>query len=197
MIAVIDNYDSFVHNLARYFECAGETCRILRNDAVTVDDIARMNPSAIVISPGPRSPKESGIAVELVKILGPSIPVFGVCLGHQCIGEAYGGRTIRGNPAHGKAGAIHHDGAGVFTGLPDPFNAGRYHSLIVELPENSPLAVTARAADGTIMALRHVAYPVYGVQFHPESVLTEHGMELIRNFMAIAKIWTKNHRLAA
>jgi anthranilate synthase/aminodeoxychorismate synthase-like glutamine amidotransferase len=197
MILVIDNYDSFVYNIARYFECAGEVCAVVRNDAVTVEQARSMNPLAIVISPGPCTPKEAGVSIEIIQKLGPFIPVLGICLGHQAIGEGYGGRTVRAAPMHGKASAITHDGGGLFEGLPGTFNIGRYHSLVTELPDPSPLRVTARAEDGAIMAMRHIHHPVYGVQFHPESVLTEHGMEMIRNFVVIARAFQKNGAMAA
>ncbi len=194
MILVIDNYDSFVHNLARYFTLAGAECMVVRNDAMTVEQAARMNPEAIVISPGPGKPQDSGISIDIIKKLGANVPILGVCLGHQCIGEAYGGKTVRGEPMHGQASNIRHDGRGIFDGIPDGFQGGRYHSLITQLPENSPLRVTARADDGTTMAVEHATHPVYGVQFHPESVLTEHGMVIIQNFLRLAR---QKERLAA
>lgn len=186
MLLVIDNYDSFVHNLARYCTLAGWDCRVARNDALGLEDIAAMNPQAIVLSPGPCTPKEAGICVEAVRAFGARIPILGVCLGHQCIGEAYGAATTRAPlPVHGRASAITHDGTGLFESLPSPMPAGRYHSLRVALPESGPLKITARAQD-EIMAIAHETQPVYGVQFHPESVLTPHGQALIGNFTAIA-----------
>lgn len=197
MILVIDNYDSFVYNIARYFECAGESCTVVRNDAITAEQVAKLNPLAIVISPGPCTPKESGVSVELIKKLGAFTPIFGICLGHQCIGEAFGAKTVRTSPVHGMASAVIHDGSGIFAGLPRTLKAGRYHSLATELPAASPLRVTARTKDGIIMALQHAAQPVYGVQFHPESVLTEHGTEMIENFTAIARRWRQGGKIGA
>lgn len=199
MFLVIDNYDSFVHNLARYFELAGAQTLIVRNDALSVEDIRSMAPEGLVLSPGPCSPKEAGICVEAVRVLGPEIPVLGVCLGHQCIGEAYGAMTRRAAaPMHGKASTISHDSAGVFAGLPSPFRAGRYHSLVVGLTPGCPLEAAAKAEnDGEIMGLRHPLHPVHGVQFHPESILTEHGREIIGNFVAIAARWRGGKRSAA
>lgn len=197
MILVIDNYDSFVHNLARYFQLAGHETNVVRNDAVTITDIKKMKPKAIVLSPGPCAPKQAGICVELIKALGSEIPLLGVCLGHQCIGEAYGGMTIRGpEPVHGKASEILHDGSPLFSGLPNPLRAGRYHSLIVELASASPLMVTARTVNGRIMAMQHRHHPVYGVQFHPESALTEQGLDLVRNFCDIARMWHAQRQAA-
>ena len=185
MILLIDNYDSFVYNLARYVRELGETPLVRRHDAIGVDEILALAPSHIVISPGPCSPTEAGISTEVVRQVGPSIPILGVCLGHQCIGAAYGGRILRaGAPMHGKTSRIHHSGTGLFHGLPSPFSATRYHSLVIEsasLPAS--LRVTARSEDGEIMAVEHVEYPVYGVQFHPESVLTEHGYRLLDHFL--------------
>lgn len=188
MILVIDNYDSFVYNLARYVELAGSPCEVVRNDALDIAGIRAKAPEAIILSPGPRTPKEAGICMEVVKELGADIPILGVCLGHQAIAESYGASVIRsGDPVHGKASPITHNGKGLFRGLPSPLSAGRYHSLIVHLPEGSPLRVTAKTTDGTIMALQHKSHPVYGVQFHPESILTEHGLPLIRNFLKLAQ----------
>lgn len=197
MILVIDNYDSFVYNIARYFECAGESCTVVRNDRITVEQAAKLNPLAIVISPGPCTPKEAGVSVELIKKLGAFTPIFGICLGHQCIGEAFGAKTVRTSPVHGMASTITHDGSGIFAGLPRTLDAGRYHSLATELPAASPLQVTARTKDGIIMAMQHATQPVYGVQFHPESVLTEHGAEMIENFTAIARQWKQAGKIAA
>ncbi len=198
MILVLDNYDSFVHNLARYFEIAGMICRIVRNDAISVPAIAALKPEAIVISPGPCTPQDSGICIDAVRELGRDIPILGVCLGHQCIAEAYGGRTVRAaKPMHGQASAITHDETGIFEGVPNPLNVGRYHSLISVLPEDAPLQVTARTDEGVNMAMRHERHPVYGVQFHPESVLTDQGMALIENFIEIARAWNAQKRKAA
>jgi anthranilate synthase/aminodeoxychorismate synthase-like glutamine amidotransferase len=188
MILVIDNYDSFVYNLARYVELAGCPCEVVRNDALDIAGIREKAPEAIILSPGPRTPKEAGICMEVVQELGADIPVLGVCLGHQAIAESYGASVVRsGDPVHGKASPITHNGKGLFRGLPSPLSVGRYHSLIVHLPEKSPLRVTAKTTDGTIMALQHVSHPVYGVQFHPESILTEHGLPLIQNFLKLAQ----------
>ncbi len=186
MIVVIDNYDSFVHNLARYVRELGWSTEVVRCDAVTVDEVAAMEPSHIVLSPGPCTPNEAGVCVPLVRRLGPTVPILGVCLGHQCIGQAFGGQIVRARrPMHGKASRIRHDGSGPFAGLPDPLTAGRYHSLVVEaqdLPEE--LVVTARSDEDEIMALRHREHPIVGLQFHPESVLTEHGYALLEGFLA-------------
>jgi anthranilate synthase component II len=185
MILVLDNYDSFVYNLARYVRELGETPVVRRHDAVTVDEIAAMAPSHIIISPGPCSPAEAGISTEVVRRLGPTVPILGVCLGHQCIGAAYGGEIVRaGQPMHGKTSMIHHRGSGIFHGLPDPFRATRYHSLVIAPASVPPeLEVIATSEDGEIMAVRHTRHPVHGVQFHPESVLTEHGYRLVDHFL--------------
>ena len=185
MILLIDNYDSFVYNLARYVRELGETPLVRRHDAVTVDEILSLAPSHIIISPGPCSPREAGISTEVVRRMGDRIPILGVCLGHQCIGAAYGGAIVRaGVPMHGKISHIHHEGAGIFSGLPSPFIATRYHSLVIA-PASIPacLRVTASSEDGEIMAVQHAEHPVYGVQFHPESVLTEHGYRLLDHFL--------------
>ncbi len=185
MILVIDNYDSFVHNLARYVRELGRTCRVLRNDAVDIDAIERLAPSHIIISPGPCTPNEAGISCAVIARLGARVPILGVCLGHQCIGQVYGGRIRRAaRPVHGKTALIRHDRRGVFAGLPEPLRVTRYHSLVVEresLPAS--LVVTAETEDGAIMGLAHRAHPVVGVQFHPEAALTEHGHALLRNFL--------------
>jgi anthranilate synthase component 2 len=185
MILLLDNYDSFVYNLARYVRELGETPAVHRNDTLTVEDVAAMAPSHIIISPGPCSPSESGISTDVVRRLGATIPILGVCLGHQCIGAAYGGEIVRaGQPMHGKTSMIHHRGAGIFRGLPAPFRATRYHSLVIA-PASVPdeLEVTATSEDGEIMAVQHRRHPVHGVQFHPESVLTEHGYRLVDHFL--------------
>jgi para-aminobenzoate synthetase component II len=185
MILLIDNYDSFVYNLARYVSELGETPLVRRHDAIDIDEIVGLDPSHIIISPGPCSPAEAGISTEVVRQLGPAIPILGVCLGHQCIGAAYGADIVRaGAPMHGKTSRIHHSGTGLFTGLPSPFLATRYHSLVIPpgaVP--SSLLVTATSEDGEIMAVQHVDHPVHGVQFHPESVLTEHGYRLLDHFL--------------
>ena len=185
MILLIDNYDSFVHNLARYARELGSEPAVRRNDAVTLDEVAALAPSHIIISPGPCSPAESGISTEVVRAFGATIPILGVCLGHQCIGAAYGARIVRaGQVMHGKTSRIHHDGTGIFEGLPSPFTATRYHSLVIErasLP--STLRVLATSEDGEIMAVEHREHPVTGVQFHPESALTEYGYRLLDRFL--------------
>jgi anthranilate synthase component 2 len=191
-VLVIDNYDSFTFNLVQYLRELGAAVVVERNDSLTVDDIARADPAAIVMSPGPRIPEEAGVCVELVRTLGARIPMLGVCLGHQAIGVAYGGQVVRA-PAvvHGKVGAVHHGGAGVLRGLDDPFMATRYHSLVVSavgLPD--ALEATAWSDDGLIMAMRHRAFPVEGVQFHPESVGTPVGHALLRNFLQSAGVAT-------
>jgi anthranilate synthase/aminodeoxychorismate synthase-like glutamine amidotransferase len=185
MILVIDNYDSFTYNLVQYFgELGAELC-VARNDQITLNEIRALAPSHIVISPGPGTPDDSGVSLEVLRELGPSLPMLGVCLGHQAIGQVFGG-VVKRAPylMHGKTSLIYHHGTDVFTGLPTPFEATRYHSLIVEessLPE--VLEVTARTIDGEIMGLRHRAYPVVGVQFHPESILTAHGKTMLQNFL--------------
>jgi anthranilate synthase/aminodeoxychorismate synthase-like glutamine amidotransferase len=184
-VLLIDNYDSFVYNLARYVQELGEAPLVRRNDRLTIDEVLHLAPSHIIISPGPCSPTEAGISTELVRRVGASIPILGVCLGHQCIGEAYGGDIVRaGRPMHGKTSLIHHRGEGIFQGIPSPFRATRYHSLVIA-PATVPrgLEVIATAQDGEIMAVRHREQPVYGVQFHPESVLTEHGYRLLDQFL--------------
>ena len=185
MILLIDNYDSFVYNLARYVRELGETPLVRRHDAITVDEILALAPTHIIISPGPCSPKEAGISTDVVRRVGPHIPILGVCLGHQCIGAAYGGEIVRaGLPMHGKTSRIHHAGSGLFSGIPNPFRATRYHSLVIAPASVPPaLEVTATSEDGEIMAVRHLQHPVYGVQFQPESVLTEHGYRLLDQFL--------------
>jgi len=185
MILLIDNYDSFVYNLARYVRELGEVPLVRRHDAVTVDEIGALGPSHIIISPGPCTPAEAGISTEVVRQLGDRIPVLGVCLGHQCIGAAYGAEIVRaGRPMHGKPSRIHHQAQGLFAGLPSPFTATRYHSLVIAPASVPPeLKVTATSEDGEIMAVQHATNPVYGVQFHPESVLSEQGYRLLDHFL--------------
>jgi len=185
MILLIDNYDSFVYNLARYVRELGEVPLVRRHDAVTVDEIRALGPSHIIISPGPCTPAEAGISTEVVRQLGDRIPVLGVCLGHQCIGAAYGAEIVRaGRPMHGKPSRIHHQAQGLFAGLPSPFTATRYHSLVIAPASVPPeLKVTATSEDGEIMAVQHASNPVYGVQFHPESVLSEQGYRLLDHFL--------------
>lgn len=185
MILLVDNYDSFVHNLARYVAGSGGEPVVRRNDAVTLDEITTLAPSHIIISPGPCSPAEAGISVEVVRRFGATIPILGVCLGHQAIGAAYGAQIVRANrPMHGKTSRIGHDGSGVFEALPSPLIATRYHSLVIA-PDSLPpdLVINAVSDDGEIMGVRHATHPVHGVQFHPESVLTSHGYRMLSRFL--------------
>lgn len=187
MILVIDNYDSFVHNLARYVRAAGATTEVVRNDAASVSALLALQPSAVILSPGPHSPKQAGVSLDLLAALPATTPLLGVCLGHQCLVEAFGGRTVRAARAlHGEASSIRHDGAGLFSGLASPFSAGRYHSLISVLPKSCDLVANAWSEEGEIMAVRHRARDWYGVQFHPESLLTPAGKEIIAAFLARA-----------
>jgi para-aminobenzoate synthetase component II len=185
MILVIDNYDSFTYNLVQYLGELGAQLEIVRNDKLDVAGILQMAPRRIVISPGPCTPNEAGVSLDVIKLLGETIPILGVCLGHQCIGQAYGGNVIRAPKVmHGKTSEVQHSGDQLFTGLPNPFTATRYHSLIVErssLPDS--LQITAETDDGIIMGLRHKHHPVWGVQFHPESILTTHGKTILKNFL--------------
>jgi anthranilate synthase/aminodeoxychorismate synthase-like glutamine amidotransferase len=187
MLLVIDNYDSFTYNLVQYFGELGADPQVKRNDAITPHEVEKMKPQKIVISPGPGRPEEAGISMELIRKFGGKIPILGVCLGHQCMGEVYGGKVVRaGRLMHGKTSPIQHDGKGVFQGLPNPFEATRYHSLIVEKNSvPSCLEVCAETAEGEIMGLRHREYPVHGVQFHPESILSKEGKDLLANFLKI------------
>ena len=187
MLLVIDNYDSFTYNLVQYFGELGADPQVKRNDAITTDEVEKMKPQKIVISPGPGRPQEAGISMELIRKFGGKIPILGVCLGHQCMGEVYGGKVVRaGRLMHGKTSPIQHDGRGVFQGLPNPFEATRYHSLIVEKNSvPSCLEVCAETAEGEIMGLRHREYSVHGVQFHPESILSKEGKDLLANFLKI------------
>jgi anthranilate synthase/aminodeoxychorismate synthase-like glutamine amidotransferase len=185
MLLLIDNYDSFTYNLYQYLGELGATVEVVRNDTVTVEDIDAMAPERIVISPGPGNPDDAGISKDVIRRFAGKVPLLGVCLGHQCIGAAYGGEIVRaGRPMHGKISRIHHGGAGIFSGVPSPFYATRYHSLVIA-PASVPtdLEVLATSEDGEVMAVRHVRDPVYGVQFHPESVLTEHGYRLVDHFL--------------
>ena len=186
MILVIDNYDSFTYNLVQYLGELGADVRVRRNDQVTLGEVEAMAPEQILISPGPGRPENAGITTDVIRRFGPKTPILGVCLGHQAIGLVYGGVVCRANtPMHGKTSTIVHDGKGVFEGINEPFLAGRYHSLVIG-PDNVPpdLEVAARTQeDGTIMAVRHRSYPVHGVQFHPESVLTGEGRKILRNFL--------------
>ena len=190
MLLVIDNYDSFTYNLVQYLGELGAEIVVHRNDTITVEEIDRMAPAAMVLSPGPCAPAQAGITVEVIRALGSRIPTLGVCLGHQAIGEAYGGRVVRAARAvHGKTSRIDHDGRELFAGLPTPLEVGRYHSLVVErstLPVVLKIVATSVDDPQEIHALRHVTHPVWGVQFHPESVLTQHGKQLLRNFLDLA-----------
>ncbi|GBQ31764.1 aminodeoxychorismate/anthranilate synthase component II [Gluconacetobacter azotocaptans] len=189
MILLIDNYDSFTFNLVHYLGDLGERCDVRRNDALTADEALALNPEAIVLSPGPCSPNEAGICCELIRKAAGQVPIFGVCLGHQAIGQVFGGTVVRSaTPMHGKVSLVMHDGTDVFEGLPNPFRATRYHSLTVD-PASVPadLIPTAWTADGVIMGLRHRVLPIFGVQFHPESIASEHGHDILANFMAIAR----------
>jgi anthranilate synthase component 2 len=190
MLLMIDNYDSFTYNLVQYLQSLGAEVRVVRNDAMTVDEIAKLAPERIVISPGPCTPNEAGVSLDIIERLGANTPILGVCLGHQSIGQAYGGNVIRaGRIMHGKTSRIRHEGKGVFAGLPDAYEATRYHSLVVErssLPAALEVTAWTENEDGSIeeiMGLRHREYPVEGVQFHPESILTEHGHALLKNFL--------------
>lgn len=185
MILIIDNYDSFTYNIVQEMGELGADLQVVRNDQITLDEIASLAPSHIVISPGPGFPRDAGISCDVIRTFGPHTPILGVCLGHQAIGEVYGGLVTHApKQMHGKTSKIHHQGDALFAGLPEPFTATRYHSLIVDeatLP--SCLTITARADSGEIMGLRHNSYPVVGVQFHPESILTEMGIRILQNFM--------------
>jgi anthranilate synthase component II len=188
MILLIDNYDSFVFNLARYFRRLGHDALVVRNDAIDVAGVRELRPAAVVLSPGPCAPQQAGSSLEIVRQLHTEVPILGVCLGHQAIGEALGGRIVRApEPIHGRASLVHHDGQGIFTGLPSPLTACRYHSLIVEeasMPDC--LEISARSEDGLVMALHHRRYPVVGLQFHPESILTKHGFAMLAGFLRLA-----------
>ena len=186
MILLIDNYDSFVHNLARYVRELGFEAVVERNDALTLDDIERLSPSHIIISPGPCTPAEAGLSTDVVRRFGPTTPTLGVCLGHQCIGAAYGGDVVRaGRPVHGKTSVVTHDGTSIFAGLPSPFRVARYHSLVIakpSLPDTLRVLATSRD-DGEIMAVAHREHPVIGVQFHPESAASEYGYAMLDRFL--------------
>ena len=190
MLLMIDNYDSFTYNLVQYLQSLGAEVKVVRNDAMTVDEITKLAPERIVISPGPCTPNEAGVSLEVIRRMGANTPILGVCLGHQSIGQAYGGTVVRaGNIMHGKTSRIRHEGRGVFAGLPDAYEATRYHSLVVQrgsLPPELEVTAWTENEDGSfeeIMGLRHREHPVEGVQFHPESILTEHGHALLKNFL--------------
>jgi anthranilate synthase component II len=199
MLVLIDNYDSFTYNLVHFLGELGASCVVHRNDQIAVEEVLALAPKAIVLSPGPCTPNEAGICLDLVAKAGPKIPLLGVCLGHQAIGQAYGGKVVRApEPMHGKLSSIHHRGNGVFKDLPERIEVTRYHSLIVErssLP--AELEVTAETADGIVMALAHKRHPVHGVQFHPESIASERGHDLLANFLRIAGITPRRRNLAA
>ncbi len=191
MVVVVDNYDSFTYNLAQYLGELGVEVEVYRNDVVTVEEIAARNPEAVVISPGPCTPNEAGVSLDVARRLSDRVPLLGVCLGHQCLGQAFGGRVVLApREVHGKTSEVWHDGRTLFAGLPNPFRATRYHSLVAEeasLP--AELEVSARTAEGVVMGLRHRHRPAEGVQFHPESVLTEHGKDLLQNFLRLVREW--------
>ncbi|MEK9285444.1 MULTISPECIES: aminodeoxychorismate/anthranilate synthase component II [unclassified Bradyrhizobium] len=195
MIVIIDNYDSFVFNIARYFHKLSEGTEVIRNDAISISELVGLKPRAVVISPGPCTPTEAGISTAVVRELSGRVPILGICLGHQCIASVFGGRVARAHrPMHGRCSYVAHDGRGLFKGLPTPLGVGRYHSLSVELDQSCAqnLIVTARSEEGEIMALTHRYYPTYGVQFHPESILTSQGHVLLMNFLRLAEDF-RNH----
>ena len=187
MLALIDNYDSFTYNLVQYFGELGAEIRVFRNDRIDVEDLKEMNPSQLVISPGPGEPlKDDGVSSDAVRYFTGRIPVLGVCLGHQCLGAIYGGRVDRARRLmHGKTSTVNHNGRDIFKGIPSPFEAMRYHSLVVYDPVPEELEVTASTSDGEIMGLKHRHHPTFGVQFHPESILTQHGKQLLKNFLEL------------
>ncbi|UPJ79289.1 aminodeoxychorismate/anthranilate synthase component II [Bradyrhizobium sp. 183] len=190
MIVIVDNYDSFVFNIARYFQKLGEKTDVIRNDAMSITELLKLRPRAVVISPGPGTPTEAGISTALVRELSGRVPLLGICLGHQCIGSVFGGRVVRARrPMHGRSSCVTHEGRGLFNELPSPLLVGRYHSLVVDVEESGAphLTITARSEEGEIMALAHRHHPTYGVQFHPESILTERGDELLMNFLRLAE----------
>jgi anthranilate synthase component 2 len=198
-VLVVDNYDSFTYNLVHYIGELGAKVEVHRNDRISVPEVRRMAPEAIVISPGPCTPDEAGICLDLIRTVGPDIPVFGVCLGHQAIGQVYGGSVVRApRLMHGKVSEIRHTGRGVFRGINGTFQATRYHSLTIA-PETMPsaLEVTATADDDVVMGAMHKTHPVHGVQFHPESIASEHGHLILRNFLELATSWNARHRVEA
>jgi len=184
MIAVIDNYDSFTYNLVQYMGELGATLKVFRNDEITVEELVELAPEKVVISPGPGQPADSGVSMDLLREMSDRVPILGVCLGHQCIAEHFGGKVVRAERLmHGKTSSVYHNGEGIFGGVPSPFEATRYHSLIVQEPLPDVLQVTAFTSEGEIMALRHHSLPIVGVQFHPESILTEYGKKIVGNFL--------------
>ena len=191
MVVLIDNYDSFTFNLVHYLGGLGAGVAVHRNDKITVDDVLAAGPDAIVLSPGPCTPKEAGICLDLIERAAPNVPILGVCLGHQAIGQAFGGHVVRApQPVHGKLSEVRHGGQGVFRGINGPFQATRYHSLVVERHSvPAELTVTAETGDGLVMGLSHRSLPVHGVQFHPESIASEHGHRILKNFLDIAATW--------
>ncbi|WP_153555667.1 anthranilate synthase component II [Roseimaritima sediminicola] len=197
MILLLDNYDSFVHNLARYLRLLGQQTRVIRSDQVTVEQIQCLAPAAIVLSPGPKRPDDAGCSLDVVRRLGESIPILGVCLGHQTIGQAFGAAVVQCPAMHGQSSFINHRGESVFAGLPNRFPVGRYHSLALQ-PSTVPdcLRVTATTDEGLVMGVAHRRYPIHGVQFHPESVLTQYGLEMLRNFFSLATATPRIEALA-
>ena len=189
MLLMIDNYDSFTYNIVQYFGELGEEVQVFRNDRISLEEIERLRPARIVVSPGPCTPEEAGISVAAIRYFAGKIPLLGVCLGHQSIGAAFGGKIVRSSTLmHGKTSPILHDGTGLFAGIPSPFNATRYHSLVVERASLPPsLEITAWVEEGEIMGLQHRTLPLWGVQFHPESILTEGGMAILKNFLEISR----------
>ncbi len=188
-VLILDNYDSFAHNLARYFRLLGQATEVVRSDTLTVEQVVAKRPAAIVISPGPRAPESAGVSLAVIERCSGMIPLLGVCLGHQAIGQAFGGRIDRAPPVHGRASEIEHDGSGLFRDLPSPLSVARYHSLVVaadSLP--AALRVTATTAEGLVMAVEHREHPTYGVQFHPESILSDAGLRLLQNFLQLAGV---------
>jgi len=195
MIVLVDNYDSFTFNLVHYLGGLGADVAVHRNDKISVDDVLAAGPDAIVLSPGPCTPKEAGICLDLIERASPSVPILGVCLGHQAIGQAFGGHVVRApQPVHGKLSEVRHGGEGVFRGINGPFQATRYHSLVVERHSvPAELTVTAETGDGLVMGLSHRSLPVHGVQFHPESIASEHGHLMLKNFLELAAAWNSTH----
>ncbi len=186
MLLFIDNYDSFTYNLVQLFSIMYSNITVYRHDKITLSDIKKMSPKAIIISPGPKEPKDAGISKEVIKNFYKKIPILGVCLGMQCINECFMGKTIKSPiPVHGKTSKIYHNQKGLFKNIPSPFKVARYHSLCIEMPKTSPLKVDAQSEDGVVMAVSHPDYPLFGVQFHPESFLTEYGQKLAKNFLGV------------